>query len=357
MEHPVTSVADLTTDWFNRALRDVLDGVRVVDAQVERIGTGQLARMARAVLIFDGPTGAPESVVVKYPSDDERSLGFAVGMSMYRLEVLFYREIAPLLPDFRAPACYFGDVDTDGGAFTLALEDLSGRTRPGDVLTRSTPDECSQALGQLVNLQAPTWDRQEIADLQWLADPGRTVALFDQLATSIDPFLERFGSQLDDEHVRVCESILPKAGQWARSWSSPTVLQHGDFRTDNLMFGEADGTPPITVIDFQLIRLGPPGFDVAYLLGSAIDTDVRRKVEADLIAEYHQRLVAAGVTGLDHDQCWRAYREGALAGVVMFCGAATSVESTERGDRMVVDQVRRYADLAIDLDAAGAAGI
>jgi aminoglycoside phosphotransferase (APT) family kinase protein len=173
----------------------------------------------------------------------------------------------------------------------------------------------------------------------------------------LELFIARFGDALDAAHVQLFESVLPRAGEWVRSWRPPTVVQHGDFRSDNLLHGTVAGTPPITVIDFQTVRLGPPGLDPAYFLGSSLPTEQRRAAERDLITEYHQRLLAGGVQGFDFDACWAAYREGALYGVFLFVGMAGQVESTERGDRLIADQIRRYADMALDLDAAQAAGL
>jgi aminoglycoside phosphotransferase (APT) family kinase protein len=153
------------------------------------------------------------------------------------------------------------------------------------------------------------------------------------------------------------ESVLPRAGEWARSWKAPTVIQHGDFRPDNLLFGTAPGTPAVTVIDFQTVRLGPPGLDPAYLLASSLSTEDRGVAERDLINEYHQRLLGAGVEGFEFEDCWAAYREGAMYGVFLFVGMAGQVESTERGDRLIADQIRRYADMALELDAPQAAGL
>jgi hypothetical protein len=76
-----------------------------------------------------------------------------------------------------------------------------------------------------------------------------------------------------------------------------------------------------------------------------------------LIAQYHRQLVNAGVENFDFDACWAAYREGAMYGVFLFVGMASQVESTEHAEAIIVDQIRRYADMAIDLDAPAAAGL
>jgi len=116
-----------------------------------------------------------------------------------------------------------------------------------------------------------------------------------------------------------------------RGWNAPTVVQHGDLRPDNTLLGTAPGTPPVTVIDFQTVRLGPPGIDPANYLASALLTPTRREAERDLIAEYHGNLVAAGVEGWSLDDCWNGYRKGVLYAVFLFVGMAGQVEATERG--------------------------
>lgn len=359
MSKIITKVEEMTAGWLTSVLDDagLSEGTKVVDVEVEPVGGGLMARMLRVQLTYDGETEAPASVVVKLPTDDQGSLGLALAMSMYELEVRFYRDIAPMVKDMSVPSCYLAEVDEQSGLFTLVLEDLSGRTKPGDVLTASTLDECASALGELVKFQGPLWNSSKVAALDWLADPRRTLGVFDSLPAGLEPFIERFGHGLDPEHVKLFESTLPHAGTWVRSWQAPTVVQHGDLRSDNILFGTNSDAPPATVIDFQTVRLGPPGLDAAYFLGSSLPTETRRSEERDLIADYHQGLLSCGVENFDFDACWSKYREGAMYGVFLFVGMASQVESTERGDRVIIDQIRRYADMAVDLDAPQAAGL
>jgi hypothetical protein len=295
--------------------------------------------------------------VVKFPTDDPGSLGLALAMGMYELETRFYQDIAPLVPDMGLPVCYLTQLSDDATEFNLILEDLSEGMQPGDVLKTASIGECASGLGELVKFQAPLWNSPAVSKLQWLADRSRTIGVFDALPAGLEPFIERFGDQLDQSHIALFESVVPRAGQWVRGWKAPMVVQHGDFRSDNLMFSTNPVAPRVAVLDFQTVRLGPPGVDPAYYLGSSLSTTDRRAAERDLIADYHQRLLFSGVEGFDFDACWASYRDGAMYGVLLFVGMASQVESTERGDRVIVDQIRRYADMAIDLDAPQAAGL
>ena len=47
----------------------------------------------------------------------------------------------------------------------------------------------------------------------------------------------------------------------------------------------------------------------------------------------------------------------AMYAVYLFCGLSIQVASSERVDRVIADQTRRYADMALDLEAAQLAGL
>lgn len=357
---PILDSADLMTrDWFHAVLTEagLLAEADLAAVDLEPVEGGIIARMVRATLTYTRPTAAPASVVVKFPSGDPGSRGLAVAMGMYELETLFYRDIAPMVPEFSVAQCYSARLSEDAQSFNLLLEDLGIEMCPGNVLEAATLSECSTALGELVKFQAPLWNSAALARLEWLADPRRTMGVFDSLPAGLAPFLDRFGDHLDPSHVRLFEAVVPRAGEWVRSWKPPTVVQHGDFRSDNLMFSTDPQSGRAVVVDFQTVRLGPPGLDPAYYLGSSLPTVDRRASERELIAEYHDRLLFSGVEGYDFDSCWSAYREGAMYGVLLFVGMASQVESSERGDRIIVDQIRRYADMALDLDSPQAAGL
>lgn len=348
----VTHADELTPAWFTRTLGH--DRAKVTAVAIDHMDIGAMCRMVRARLAWEGPAAGPASVIVKFPATDEGTLGLARAMGMYELEVRCYRDLLPLLSAVNVPGCHLAVLDDATGMFTLVLEDLTGRTRPGDVLAESTGEECAAVLAQLAALQAGSWDAPAMKALPWLADPQRTIDIFDSMPAGLEPFLARFGHALEPEQIELFERVIPRAGTWIRSWQSPTVVQHGDLRTDNILFG-SDGQA--TIIDFQTVRLGPPGIDPAYFLGSSLSTATRRQAERDLLTELHGRLVAAGVSGLGLDDYFDAYRHGALYAVYLFCGLASQVAPSERIDRVIADQTRRYADMALDLEAVQLAGL
>ena len=355
----VNGVEGMSAEWFTTVLRDAgaLPAGRVDHAELEPFGGGVMTSMVRAKLSYADAGAGPASLLVKYPSDDEGNRGIAQLMGLYELEVRFYRDVAPRLPRLSIPRCHFAEVEEQTGSFTLVLEDCSANTKPGTLLSTLSVDECAAALGELANFQAPLWNSPVLTEIAWLKDPTRTLGIFDAIPAGLEPFLARFGNALDPDHVRMFEAVLPLAGKWVRSWREPTVLQHGEFRSGNILLGTTADAPAVTMIDFQTVRIGIPGVDPAYFMGGSMPVDDRRKMERDVVRDYHARLLSAGVKGFSWDDCWKSYREGAMYGVYLLVGMAGQVEASERNDRVILGLTQQLASMAMDLDAPKAAGL
>jgi len=345
---------DLTAAWFTDMLRSAghIADTKVDAVDNEVVGTGQLGSLVRSTLSYDAPLPeAPGSVMVKLASTDEGSRAMGVRTGAYEAEVRFYQRIAPTV-EMDLPRCDFAALDEDEGWVTLVLEDLSDRAEPGDVLTAGTLDQAAAALRELVGLQAPRWNDPKLAAEPWL-DHNRTIALFDEVPGQLEAILARFGDKLEAEHVSLIERAAPLAPKWVRSWGSPRVVQHGDYRLDNMLLATRPDVAPITVVDWQTVRLGPPTIDASYYLGVCLPAEERRRHERDLIAEYHRALVAAGVQNWSWEDCWLEYRTHCIYGLYMALAFGAQVKQTERGDAMFAMATRVYADLALDHDAAG----
>ena len=101
----------------------------------------------------------------------------------------------------------------------------------------------------------------------------------------------------------------------------PVTLMHGDLRLDNLFFeGER-----VLFIDWQLVRRGPPMYDIAYLLSCGLTDEASAH---ELIESYHRALVREGVTDYSLQQAWLDYRL-ALRAVLM---NLASVDQVDLGD-------------------------
>jgi aminoglycoside/choline kinase family phosphotransferase len=349
------TVADLTPSWFTRVLREggtIADGDAVTSADAEPIGTGQVGLVLRAHLGYDASAAdAPARLVVKLPSPDAGSREMAATMGLYEAEVRFYEEIAPRLGP-AIPKVHWGQVDAPN-RFTLVLDDLSRTADVGNMVAGCGPDQAALAIDQLADFQAPVWGDPDLPGRPWL-DPMRTDMMFGAVQPAVDLFLERFADRLEPEHLELVRRLAPRAaGYRARVWEPPYVVAHSDYRLDNMLFGRRPDAPPISVVDWQGARLGPPLLDAAVFLASCVTPADRRAHERDLLRSYHDRLVAAGVDGFSYGDCLESYRRCSLWPFLLGVAVSVTVVQTERGDAMWARLMSGAAELVLDTGAAG----
>ncbi len=347
----VTEIAELTPEWFTGVLRGaetISDGTAVTAVDFVPIGTGQVGRVLRAALQYDGDPG-PASLVVKVPSEDAGSRQMATAMGLYEAEVRFYAEIAPRL-GAAVPTMHRAELDPDG-RFILVLDDLSRSTEVGDMVAGCDADRAALAIAALPVLQAPVWDDPQLPSRPWL-DPTRTDMLFGAVEPALSLFLERFGERLTSEHLTLARKLAPKAAAYrSRAWRPPYVIAHSDYRLDNMLFGTPPETPAISVVDWQGARLGPPLLDAAVFMAGCVDSTQRRDVEGDLLRVYHEHLGAAGVTAFTFEDCLDSYRRSSLWPFLLGIAVSVTIEQTERGDAMWARLIAGAAELVLDTRA------
>jgi len=341
----------VTAPWLTAVLghAGVLGGGRVVDFDVDVVGTGQMADSFRFTLRYDGGGPGPSTVVGKFTAADDTSRATALALRTSEIEVRFYQEVAPTV-GVRTPRCFHADVDPATAEFVLVLEDLAP-ARVGDQLRGCDVDEAALALTELASLHAPRWGDPSLERLEWLnrrsADAdGVTAAMLPLL---FDGFVDRYGGVLEEDVLEVGRRLMPRLGAYLRAAPGPLTVQHADYRLDNLLFGTADGGAPVAVVDWQTVVLGPGAADVSYFLGAGPSVEDRRRHEERLVAVYHDALVAGGVGHYSFDACFTDYRRYAFAGYLMAVGASMLVERTARGDEMFLAMARRHAAQIVDL--------
>lgn len=342
--------------WSSRVPADALTnalcagGVIGSDAELlavrERpVGIGHSADTLLLELTWLDPRSGPPSLIAKVPSHDEQAARTMRSLGGYEREARFYKELAPSV-DVSVPACY-GTLDEGGRPVAVLLEDLSGLAT-GDQLADLPRATLTAAREQLVKLQAPYWDDSELARTPWLHR---------RLGVPIPGIVERMQSSwsrtrgyladgFDDDERAQIDRFVARAAWWAESLDGPFSLTHHDFRVDNLLFGP----DRLVVLDWQTVGWGPPMFDLAYLLGTSVSPEVRRRVERDEVAGHVADLAARGVTW-DEAEAWTAYRQASFAVLLMLVPPTGSVKRSERGDAMFRRLLRAGARMALDLDA------
>ena len=135
--------------------------------------------------------------------------------------------------------------------------------------------------------------------------------------------------------------------------AGPQTLTHGDFRLENMFFGGA-GTDDFTVIDWQTSGLiGNGVYDVAYFMVSSVPTEVRRRIEREVLEEYHDVVCSTGATDFTFEDCWRSYRQNILGMLVpAVCAGGALDMSNERIRTLGEAMLKRTLAAIEDQDAA-----
>jgi thiamine kinase-like enzyme len=177
---------------------------------------------------------------------------------MFRCEVRFYQEIAPMV-GVRVPACYRAEATDDGTL--LELEDLSS-WQPG-----ADPASAAQVLARL----HARWPGESLSRWPWLRQPGAAVdlvaALYDQTWPTVANRPE-LGSRARDLGERLVGRVA--AAESAASAAGPLALTHGDASAQNMRTSPAS---EIALLDWEDVGIAPGVSDLAWLLISSVEPD------------------------------------------------------------------------------------
>ncbi len=339
----IETPGDLTAAW----LTDALGGEKVTAFTTERVGTGQMSECYRVGLSYDRGAG-PASVVLKVAAADPTSRQTGLAMGLYEREVRFYTEIAPRLNGPIAH-CHHADFDPATGVFDLLLDDAAP-ARQGDEIQGATIDQAMLAVTELGRVQGPLLGDPELAGAAWL-NQGAPVSQ-ELIAALYAGFLDRYGEAMTAEQHEVCRRWVDSFDAFMAAEAErhrPTGLVHGDYRLDNMLFGEPGAERPLTIVDWQTVTWGPAMTDLAYFLGCALPTETRRRHFYELVDAYHGALGAT--CPLSAVDVREGVRRGSFMGVTMTIIASMVVERTERGDRMFLTMLERNCTQVLDTDA------
>lgn len=310
------------------------------------VGAGQLADSFRVELEYAGDPG-PASVFVKLPTTDPDSAATAARIGAYRREQRFYEDFLPQL-EVRTPRL-LGVVPTGDDEPALVLEDLSARTRPLDQLRDGTPAQVLSTLAQLPGLQAPLWNDPEVGARPWFYNrlTDHIEGLHDRYARSWARHGAEIAPALTDDQRDMVEWFGPRVVEWAAGIEGPRTLVHQDLRLDNLLWDEQ--AREAWIVDWQTLSWGPPAWDLAFLMGSALEPADRRTLERPAV-EAHVAALAERHVDWPLADAWSAYCRLSGAVLLGMVPAMAFIVPTPRGFDMFRSLLARGAQQAIDLN-------
>lgn len=343
-------ISEVDRTWLSRAIAAPVAGFEMT--QIGQ-GVGIMGDIFRVALSYEDGSERPQSVVVKLPSSFEENRSQGVALGMFEAEVRFYNELAHRI---RAgiPHVYLANIHSGTAEFVIVMEDLSSYTMV-EQQTGMTAKQAQAAVRVLAGIHALWWDDVQNPQMEWIPPmTGPRIAFVDEILPGVFPtFIDGFRDYLPPGGLEIFTAFV---GNYMKintvlAQRSPWTLAHQDFRVENLMFNtEVDES--VVVLDWQGIGRGPGAYDLAYLLGGSMTTELRRAHEWELVAAYHEKLQASGITGYSLQQCREDYAlahlMGGLATPVLIGGAMDL--SNERGVSLVATMAARHASAALDHD-------
>ena len=349
--------SSIDLEWICRAL--VAGGGRLAPPtgiRVEEVGVGAgvMGQVMRCHLDYaEANDRASASIIVKLPSVNAKNRRMGKRLALYRREYDFYRSLAPRFP-VATPRLLYGDFEPKNHRFVLVLEDIRGMTVV-DQIAGASPAQAKQAIRALARMHGVHWNRIHEAPVSGSYDSNnprlRPVVQAVYLANLVRT-LKHFGDAFSSTTRQLAEAFgFGIVDHMAAVGAGPQTFTHGDYRLDNLFFG--DGGDGVTVIDWQVSGLSCGLYDVGYFLAGNLTVPVRRQIERDAVEEYHDILCRSGATDFPFDECWRLYRRNTLAALltsVIVCGGLDLDD--DRSRHLAEVGLKRSLAAMEDLDVA-----
>lgn len=294
---------EITPEWLTPILHQsgaLSPNVRVTrivqsDPGSEASYAGYVLRLA---LEYDQPAcEAPVSLIAKFPAPEPQIR--YLFRPLYRNEVLFYRRLADDV-SLSTPTCYAALLNRRRTRSLLLLQDLTAVGDIGDHDAGCADEQAMLALTRLAEFHATWWQSPELESTEWLGQyhvsSKQNWLLY---AGAWLPFQYRLRHITPPASLRLIRNLWRHRKRLRElAQGRPDSLQHGDYRLANMAFSPDE----VYVFDWQVIRAGPPLFDVAWFMLTSLTIEQRRLLEADLLRAYHVALIGAGVLGYSFEE-------------------------------------------------------
>lgn len=346
---------DITTQWMSQTLEKSFPGIGNALANIAiseiGVGFGLMAVLCRVDIEYSEiKEHYPSSVVVKMSSMDPASLKLAKSLDLYRREYNFYSNIGETAK-IRTPQLYSGAYNKKDNRFYLVLEDLRSM-QAANQLEGASREQAISAVRAIAKLHGQFWDRTDAEELKdiYRMTPLNAIAIHYVYVTNVEESINKFGQYYTPESEQIVRTIGRRAAEFLiGSGGSHETYTHGDYRLDNLFFGDNN---ECAAVDWQVSGTSNGFFDLAYFLTGSLSPETRRDVEREAVRGYCEVLSESLQSKITFEEGWVLYRQAVLA--CLFASVIVTGQldlSVDRSNELVVMGLKRTLLAIEDLNS------
>jgi hypothetical protein len=230
------------------------------------------------------------------------------------LEIKFYRSLAPKIDSSTLIQCYDSAFDAENLDFYILLEDLSNTHYQTDWPFPLSGKECEIIAESLAKIHGSWWGKQN--EIEKFTNKSAIENMENGLARAkenLPAFIDFLGDRLSSDRRKILELTLHGEQAFRKRLAmGKLTLVHGDSHFWNFFLPKNINTDTIRIFDWQGYSAGFGLLNIAQFLGLHMYSDMRERIQNNLLHKYLETLHSVGVKDYTWEECWYDYRLAAI---------------------------------------------
>lgn len=302
------SATEITNKWITDVLyqNNALRKGKVLSIKIRKDGSTPFSNRIQFLdleLSPDANADAPRSVVFKAQDDAK--------------EYYFYSELLSVSPKTPTFDYYFKGYNHQRNISIFLSPDITASHFQTQWPVPPTDDQCKKAVSILAHMHAAWWKHPRLNDVEKKLEGSKNwTKRYKKAISVLSEFIDFLGDRLSTQRRSTYEQIIPLVEKSFSQRENLTFI-HGDAHFWNFMFPRNSNENQTLIFDWDMWDIGSPTDDLAYMIGLHWYPERRKRLESELLATYHQALVAEGVRSYSFDALWQDYRLSCLRNMLI----------------------------------------